>query len=552
MSKFKQFPLATLLALLLITALAACGSPAAPAASSSGTTTETTTTSETASAADSATDSADDSATDAATGGKTLTIGSGSDILTLDPIRMVQVPDWPIGTAIYGGLVKYKPGLTAEIEPDLAESWEISEDGTVYTFHLRQGVQWQGGYGEFTAEDVKYSYDRAKDPDTGSAYLADLALLESIEVIDPYTVQFTFSAPYSPFLPAVAAFRVGRIVNQAAIEEFGDDYTSNAIGTGPYMLDHWTPGSEIVLTKNADYWDADNIKVDTIIYRIIPEPSVRILALQSGELDIVHPDDPDGISTLESTEGVVVQGVPGNNIIKLTFNTQNAPFDDPMVRKAVTHAIDRAAIAEFAMNGIASPAVTDIPPFMLGYTEDVTTYEYNPELARQMLAEAGYPDGIDMNIIVWDFGTYPRGGEALPAMLEEAGIRVNLEIVEGGQIQQRFADGTFDGAFFGSGRVDPHQVLYASFLSTSIPPNGQNRARYINPELDELLLEQAAISDPEARAAVIVEIQQLLNEEVPAVPIYVENLYVATRDYVTGALPASQYLLEWDMLDTSK
>lgn len=524
--------------LLLVLVAAACGPGAAP-------------TSEPAEPTTAATEAAaepTEAAEDPAEGGeeKVLRIGAGTDILGLDPALMRQVPDWPIATAVYSGLVKYEPGVTAEVQPDLATDWEVSEDGTEWTFNLRQGVQWHDGYGELTAQDVVWTYERIKDPELGSPYLGDLSLLETIEAVDDYTVKLTFSSPSAAFLSAVAAFRPGRIVNQQAFADFGEDYTANAVGSGPYMLESWTPGSEIVLIKNPEHWDADAYEIDRIVYKIIPEPSVRVLALQSGDIDLLFPDDPEGIAQLKSAEDITVIGEAGTNIVKVYLNTTLEPFDDIRVRRALNYAVDKEVVS-LALEGIAEPALSEIPPFMAGYTDDVPQYSYDPEAARDLLQDAGYGDGFEFNVIVWDWGTYPRAAEALPDMLREVGIDVKLEILEGGLIRPRLSNGEYDGAMFGLGRVDPHQVLYRSH-SANIE-TGQNASFYAEDGLDEVLVAQEKAMERSQRDQLLAEAQTMMREAAITIPLYVEKIHVAFGDHVTGVQPGSQNILPWSEID---
>lgn len=480
---------------------------------------------------------------------KVLVIGDSNDILTLDPAMMKQNPDWPIATAIYSGLVSYKPGYTAEVQPDLAEKWDVSEDGLVWTFYLRKGVQWHRGFGEVTAKDVVWTYERIKDEALGSAYRPDLSLINTIEAVDDYTVKFTFIKPSAIFLPTVAAYRPGRIVCQKAFEEYGKDYNANAVGSGPYILDHWTSGSEIVLVKNPDYWNADNFKIDRIEYKVIPERSVAILALQSGDIDLVFPDDPSGLQTLKGAEGINLDVPDGTNIVKIYLNLNREMFQDIRVRQALNYSIDKNAITQI-LKGLGAPAVSEIPPFHLGFTEDVEQYEYNPEKAKQLLAEAGYPDGIDFNLIVWDWGTYTLVGEALPDMMRQSGINVKLEILEGGLYNERRTAREFDGGMQGLGRSDPHQVLYG-FHSSSIAA-GTNITQFSSPELDALLDAQATTIDTTERSKIIAEIQKLLRKEAVTIPVYINMEACASRDYVTGAKTGIQRILPWELMDVNK
>src|SRR5690554_296142 len=221
----------------------------------------------------------------AQTPSKRLTIRIGADISILDPARIFQIENQSVAANVYNGLVKYDQA-TNEIVPDLAESWDISDDAKVYTFKLRKGVQWHKGHGAFTSDDVKFSYDRVLNPDTGSAHRGQVAgIIDSVETPDESTVRFVLSGTNAEFLHKVTAFNHGWIVSRKAVTEMGDKYNLNPIGTGPFVFEQWISGSEVRLSANPDYFEAAP-KTAELLFRLIRDETAAAIALERKEIDI--------------------------------------------------------------------------------------------------------------------------------------------------------------------------------------------------------------------------------------------------------------------------
>ena len=276
---------------------------------------------------------------------KVLNVRFGGDISGLDPASLFMIENQVVSLNIYNALVKYDE-KTNEIVPDLAEKWSVSPDGKVYTFRLRKGVKWQKGFGEFTAEDVKYSYERVMNPETKSRYIGEFKVIDRIEVADPYTVKIYLKQPSANFLHKVTSFAQGCIVNKKAIDQFGDKYPFNPIGTGPFIFDNWIQGSEGTILANRDYFEGPP-HFDKVVFKVIPEETTAELALLKGEIDILWAlQSPEVIQRLKKEKNVVVQERPANSVLNLVLNTTYKPLSDKRVRQAMAYGINRKSLVD--------------------------------------------------------------------------------------------------------------------------------------------------------------------------------------------------------------
>lgn len=433
-----------------------------------------------------------------------------SDWTTLDPAYLTLQQESAITMNLYSGLVNFSPGTT-EIVPDLAERWDISEDGLTYTFHLRPGVQFHHGYGPVTAQDVVYSYERILAPDTAASLAANYDIIESIEAIDNSTVQMTIERPYAPFLLLLVPYKATGIVPQAAVEEYGEDFGLNPVGTGPFEWVSGDPRGTITLRAFADYYGGHS-EVDQLEFVHISEGSVAYAAFDAGDLDMVKVRDADALARYQADPNVQVVTSVGTNLNYLILNPNQAPFDDIRVRQAVQHAIDKDLILETVLEGIAVDATGPVPQSANFYYGEVEANPYDPELARELLAQAGYPNGFDVTLYTY------IGGPAVPVMtviqdmLRQVGINVDLRALEIADWSQTVRSSEIPGTFMRITRSgDPHEYLFSMLHSESIPQN--NYGRYSNPELDKLIDTAGAITDDEERAHLYQEIQTLVVEE---------------------------------------
>lgn len=346
---------------------------------------------------------------------------------------------------IYDGLVEY--GEKGEILPSLAESWDISEDGKVYTFHLRQGVKFSDGT-EFNADAVKFSFERwIKDP---SNSLNVATAMQSLVVVDKHTITMTFNKAYYPFLTELSFARPVRIISPTAVEPAGDITGTfvKAIGTGPWMAESYKTDQEAVLVRNPNYW-GEMPKLSKIIMKVIPDPQSRVLALQSGDVDIAGGQmgkiPVESVPVIEADSSLSLQKAPGTSSHFMIFNYNTSALQDLNVRKAINLAMNKKSIVNDLMNGIGNEAEGLFPLTVPYVTESNNTwYGFNPEEAKQLLAASGYKDsdgdGIaekDGNPLEFNFvlqqAEYPEWkaiSELIQSELQAIGIAVNLQVLE--------------------------------------------------------------------------------------------------------------------------
>jgi peptide/nickel transport system substrate-binding protein/oligopeptide transport system substrate-binding protein len=327
-------------------------------------------------------------AQDAPKQGGEIIITYQNDVATLDPAIGYDWQNWSMIKSLFDGLMDYEPGTTT-LKPDLAESYEISDDGMVFTFKLRPGVKFHNGR-EMTADDVKYSIERVLNPETQSPGAGFFGSIKTITAVDPLTVKFELSRPDATFLHQMA-LNFSHVVPKEAVEEHGADFGKNPVGTGAFKMTEWTLGQRVVFERNLDHWNKGLPHLDKITFEIGQEPTVALLRLQRGEVDVLG----DGIPPAQFLQvrddpqykdWIVEGGQLHTGYV--TMNVKTPPFDNVKVRQAVNHAINKDRIVR-VINGRAVPANQPLPPSMPGYDKGYAGYAYDPEKAKALLARVG-------------------------------------------------------------------------------------------------------------------------------------------------------------------
>lgn len=460
-----------------------------------------------------------------------LRIGlNASDIGTLDPHAPLLLPDSPIKGAIFDGLLQFtEPGnVSSGVAPNLAESWEHSEDGKIWTFSLKPGVQWHKDYGEVTAEDVTYSYERAKDPERSA--FSDLPVwsnVDRVEAVDPSTVRVYLKSPDLLYDVKLASQRDGQvIVPKAALEELGDEeFASNPIGSGPFVFDSYSSQDQVVLTASEEYYGGRPI-LDRIEFKYVPSVSARNLALREGELDMAFGEsDPLWIQEMTNAGLIVDQLGPGFSGL-LQFNLNRAPLDNKLVREAIAYAINREALSEL-MAG--PPQISPLPEagWLFSTTEGIPTYAYDPEKARELLVEAGYPDGVSLGEqVTSESNYYRRQLEAIQAMLAEVGIELDLSVVDHATFHQLQGDDANALPLFGGGGFDGLSVLYNFFHEDG----DLNFSHYTG--VNELLDRASQALEVEEIEETLAEVQRKILVDLAAYPTVTVMKVLARQPYV--------------------
>jgi peptide/nickel transport system substrate-binding protein len=470
-------------------------------------------------------------ATPAAPGklGGILKVGLQADPTALDPQKQSLTAIWRVVEHIYEGLTGVRPDLS--IEPLLAESWEISDDGLVYTFTLREGVTFQDG-SPLTAGDVKFTFERLVDPETASPSAADLASMASVEAPDERTVVVTLSQPDASFLATLTNPSVG-IMSEAFVTANGGDVTQVAMGTGPFVFNEYVPNTRVILDKNPNYWQEGLPYLDGIEMIIAPDDTSRTSAVVTGTVDLIEYAPLRDIEILEQDPSLKLAGDANTNIRFIGINLEHEPLNILEVRQAIAAAIDRDAVLGPAVFGHGTPTTVLFPP---GYWATLDTEIPAPDIerAKQLLADAGYPDGFSTTITSWSqYSFLSAPAVVIQEQLAQIGIQAELNLVENAtMIEQVHAPGnrTFDLAVTGtSGYIDPMGIIqdFASDSST-------NLASYSNERVDELIDAGIASTDPEERAEIYREIQEILLEDLPWINLFIANQYEAMKTDVMG------------------
>ena len=328
---------------------------------------------------------------------------------------------------IYSSLLKYKPDTT-ELTGDLATSWDSTPDGLSYTFKLRQDVEWQKGFGHFTAADVKGSFDRLRAPETKSPFAGSISMLQEVQVVDDYTVKFILSTPYAAFPHLLTNYRDGPIVNVKAVQQFGKDYDWNPVGTGPYQFESGVPKQEAIVTTFDKYYGGV-APIKRVVTRTIPDINAQVVGLENGQYDMmfVAPEDPAVVKRL-TDKGFVRTKFSRNLPEVLLMNVTVKPFDDLKVRQAIAYALDRQQLIDLVYADAAKPWYSPVPEGFFGATTDVPKFEHDVAKAKQLLADAGYPNGLDVTLNVYD--TQKLASDVLSEQLKQVGIRVTEEVLD--------------------------------------------------------------------------------------------------------------------------
>jgi len=481
---------------------------------------------------------------------KVLRVRIGADMTGLDPAKLFNIENQTICNHIYNGLVRYEYEKGGGIVPDLAEKWDLSADGKTYTFHLRKGVKWHKGYGELSADDVKFSYERVMDPATASRYKGEFKLVETIEAVDPHTVRIRLKSKYPGFLNKVAGYNQGFVVSRKAMEKLGDQYATNPIGTGPFVFDGWSPKNQVILVANKEYFQGAP-KLDRIVFRLIQEETTAEIALQRGEIDVFYAlQNAEVIGRLAKVQGITVHRRTANHTINMVLNATYEPLGKPLVRRAIAHAVNLKAMREVFFNGLKGQPNWVLTSSFEEAAKDLTEWPYDPEKAKTLLREAGYPNGFKLTITSLTLQPYDKIAVLLADDLRKVGIDTSVQILERAAYLAARGAGTPHVVITGvTGPADPDQPLWNLLHSSSFPP-GLNTARYKG--IDELLEAAQLELDRSKRLALYRHIQQKLREDVPVVPLYNDVLFAASRAGVKNFAPDPQFTMNAYLVTVEK
>ncbi len=462
--------------------------------------------------------------------GNVLIMARAADATGLDPHTQTAFASLRLVELIYEPLVTLDADLN--IVPALAESWEFSDDSQTLTFNLRQGVTFHDG-SDFTSEDVVATFERILNEETGAATRANFLSIESMDIPDDHTVVFNLSQPDVPILTAMTD--VNASIMSSDMIASGDPNT-DAIGTGAFVLESWTPEEQTILNANPDWW-GEGPFIDGIEVRIIPDESSILAALRAGTIDFALLNDPLVATLLIDDASVTLNRAPAIAYHVFQLNAAREPMDVLEVRQAISCAIDRQEVLDTASLGegqVTGPLT--IPAYQLPVS-DYFCYEKDLERARELMATAGMEDGFTLGVIAAtaEPPTALSEAQSIQAQLAEINITLEIESLELSVYVDRWLAGDFDTAVaLNGGRADPY-TMYARYWTSEGNLNGV--AGYSDETLDSLLAEGRAESDPAARLDIFSEFQRHLVEMAPWVWLYTGYEYTAQQPYVQDFIP---------------
>jgi peptide/nickel transport system substrate-binding protein len=418
------------------------------------------------------------------------------------------------------------------VQPKLAESWDISPDGTVYTFKLRQGVKFHNGK-LLDADDVKYSLERVLDPKVGSSGRGDLVMIKQVDVVDKNTVKITLTEPTGPFLVNLAG-RYNAIIPKDSAPT-GDTLRRTAIGTGPFALDEFVPAERLALKKNPDYWEKGKPYLDKLVIQVIPDEQTSIAGLRAGTVDILGIEDAKNFLLVKDDKSLVSTRTPAIKMDTMELPGDIDPVKDPKVRQAVLLALDKQAIMQAGIMGLGQ-VIGGMPPAMKYWAlspDQLPNQKRDLAKSKQLLAEAGYPNGFDMKLrIIVGYATMAANAPVIAANLKDVGINVTVETVDLGvwieDWNKRREPITLNSW---GGFMDPDLLYYRHFHSQ---PKGMDFRRWNNAKADELLDKGRSTVDPAKRKPYYDELQKLMAEDPICIPLYSADLLNVMLSRVKG------------------
>lgn len=456
-----------------------------------------------------------------------LIYGKAGDAVGLDPARETDGESYTVSEAIFESLLGFVPGTT-EIEPALAESWTYADDALSITFNLRKNVKFHDGT-DFNADAVMFNIMRQFDenheynqygPWKYWGYMSFNSLIKDIVKIDDYTVRIDLLRKDASIISTMAMDFLG-MASPTAIKKYKGDFTNNPVGTGPFKFVSWTKGDTIVLESNKAYWRGSP-QLDKVIFKVIPEPTSRALALENGEIDIFLYPSPDDLPRLDKNKDIVLYEKAGLNLGYLAFNTQKKPFDDVRVRRALNMAINRDAIIKATYGELGQALYAPLPPIMWAYNPDMTKTTYNPEKAKALLAEAGYPNGFEAEMMPLPVSRpyMPQGkkvAEIVQQQFAEIGITANIQVYEWGTHLERTDQGEHEMAFLGwtGDNGDPDNFLGVLLAADRAVVPASNIAFWKDTKFSALIKEAVESTDINKRKELYFQAQEVFAKELP-------------------------------------
>jgi glutathione transport system substrate-binding protein len=448
-----------------------------------------------------------------------VTVAVPISLDSLDPYNTNSTLAQAVGKSYYEGLFAFDKDLN--IQPLLATGHTVSDDGKVYTFTLRQGVKFHDGT-DFNAEAVKVNLERVLDKANGLARYNQFNRIEKVEAVGPSTVRITLKEPFSAFINALT-HPSAMMISPTALKKWGKDITFHPTGTGPFEFVEWKPSTHLKVKKFAGYWQKGYPKIDTLTFRTVTDNSSRGAMVQTGEAQFTYPLPYEQAKLLEKDDKLSIVAAPSIVADYVALNVQHKPFDDVRVRQALNYAINKEALAKVAFAGYAVPSAGVIPQGVQ-YAEKMAPWPYDPKKARELLKEAGYPDGFTTSLwSAYNDGTAAKVVQFLQQQLRQVGVKASIELLESGQRVQRVqsvkdaktAPVRMYYATWSASTGEADWALRPLFASTAWPPVFNNVSYYADAQVDKSISDALLTTDPAAKTRLYNQAQERIWEQAP-------------------------------------
>jgi peptide/nickel transport system substrate-binding protein len=496
---------------------------------------------------------------------QTLVISMAADPTGFDPEAVMNNTSGFVMATLYDGLVRYKPG-TVEVEPGLAESWDISPDGLTYTFHLRKGVKFHDGTA-FNAASFIEGIDRQLNKSNPN-YIYNTGPVESYidftygsvasyRAVDNDTVEFKMKEPSAGFLASLAMVWNG-VTSPAAFAKYGKDFRNHPVGTGPFVFREWRQRDQVVVDANPEYWRGKP-KLERIVFKEYPDPQAALLALRRGEVQIMGDVSTQTISSIRSDPNLQMLTQPGLAISGMAMPNEVPPFTDKRVRQALNYAVDKNAINKALYQDMAVVLTSPLPESQWGFDATLKGYPYDPEKAKQLLKEAGVQPGLRVELLAYNTprGYNPAGPDlavALQGYFRKVGIEADIRKMDMGAFLSTVRSGKYPGMFlvgWTGDNGDPDNFVGELFGSKHMPVG--DTAHYRNPEVDKMMDEAARVTDHNKRIEMYKTIQRQIMDDAPWVFVNSVLQIRAIRKEVKGfQLNPTQMFFGMDQVSIQK
>ena len=511
MSVFKK-AVSTVLAVTMVLGLTACGGSsgqeAAPAPAP-------------AAAAEAPADSVPAPVVDSGSYKDTLVVGMSNSWTSTDAQAGTGVGDKILTKMIHMPLV-FLNTTTGELEPGVAESFEQTDDVT-YVFHIRENAKFHNGE-DVKASDVIFTYTRGQEQPGSKSVLGQI---ESMTEIDPKTVELKLKAIDVDY-PTKISDALYSILSEKAVTE--DEVNGPSVGCGPYVLDEAVLNDHVSMHKFEEYWDADSLKTNNFVFRLIPEASARLIALQNGEIDYCMNPSTAELEHIKADDKLELTSLASSRVMHLVVNTQSELGSNEKLRQAIACGFNKEDVITVAADGAGTPAKSHWSTSLFGFYDGFEGFSYDPDRAKALLTEAGYPDGVTMEIVCESSNT--SAVQVIQAELQQVGINLEIKEMDNAGMKSYMSEGghtlVYQNKSYGATVEGPRKVFVTGLAS--------NDAKYSNERVDELFAQGGKTTNTEERLACYHEVQEIIGEEVPYIPVYYPTIYAASQKGFGGVM----------------